>query len=644
MERDERRTRTIRWVLSVLLVALGLSVSWAWGRVARLAELPAAPSAPQETVLYAAWQPAEAAQAVLFHSMDGGATWQPMELPMDAAPVVWADDGGQRVAVALDDGSLLRSEDRGKSWTSVPVNLPILSLVWDSTGNLYLGTDRQGIHRFASDGRLTALDTGRTGTTAGVELASAPIAGLSLVEGRLFAATPNVLFCTDDGGGNWIQSQPVPGLVSTLVALDRQTVYVGTQVEGVYRSVDAGQTWQPAFEGLGLAAGQMVKVTALKADPAVPGVLYAAADYVVGGTEVYGSAAGTFVTLDNGSLWQPLAGPAFPDARPASSLVVLPDRPLSVEAVTAAGLQEYLPDVPGALAALQDGTPQVRANAARLLGLARSQEASQALVGALADPDPAVSLAAAQALGQIDDPATVNSLLVALDHPDLQVRLGAARALGVMRVEAAVDPLRAMLVNGGELEVGVAAEALGHIGGPAATDALLTALQDPGPTSRWHAAMAALEAMGEPAVGPLVKMLDGDKVYARRSAAEALGWIGSPSATQALVRALKDRDATMRSQTAWALGEIGDPTAQAALERIQARDPEPEVQAAARQALSQLSEAPATASRWPAFWARALRQLQPMRWLILGSSLVGAVWLSLGGRQLSPALLWQRRR
>jgi len=648
MERNTKRTRAIRWVLSVLLVALGLTVSWAWGRVARLAELPATPPAPQETVLYAVWQAANGAQPALFQSSDAGATWQPMKLLASAAPVVWADDGGRRVAVVTNDGSLLVSEDQAKSWTSVPMTQPILSLAWDSAGSLYLGTDQQGIYQFTPDGELKALGAGRAVTTAGSGLASAPILGvpiaeLSWADGRLFAATPTALFYTDDGGGSWIRSQPVPGLVTTLVALDRQTVYAGTQLEGVYRSVDAGESWQPAWEGLGLAAGQSVQVTALKADPTAPGVLYAAVDYVVGSTEVYGSAGGAFVTLDYGSLWQPLAGPAFPDARTASSLVILPDRPLSVEAVTATGMQEYVPDVPGALATLQKGSPQARANAARLLGLARSREASQALVAALADPDPTVSLAAAQALGKIDDPATVNSLLVALEHPDLQVRLGAARALGLMRIEAAVEPLRAMLASGEELEVGVAAEALGHIGGSAATDALLTAIQDPSPTSRWHAAMAALEKMGEPAVGPLVEMLDSDKVYARRNAAEALGWIGSPSATQALVRALRDQDPSMRRQATWALGEIGDPGARAALERIQARDPVAEVRAAAGQALSQLGETPAMAARWPASWAPALLHLQPMRWIILGLSLAGAAWLSLGRRQLLPVPVRQRR-
>jgi len=184
---------------------------------------------------------------------------------------------------------------------------------------------------------------------------------------------------------------------------------------------------------------------------------------------------------------------------------------------------------------------------------------------------------------------------------------------------------------------------LGHIGGSAATDALLTAIQDPSPTSRWHAAMAALEKMGEPAVGPLVEMLDSDKVYARRNAAEALGWIGSPSATQALVRALRDQDPSMRRQATWALGEIGDPGARAALERSQARDPVAEVRAAAGQALSQLGETPAVAARWPASWAPALLHLQPMRWIILGLSLAGAAWLSLGRRQLLPVPVRQRR-
>jgi HEAT repeat protein len=502
---------------------------------------------------------------------------------------IWADDGGKRLAVATDDGSLLRSDDRGDHWVVAAADLPILSLTWSEDGSLYVGTNSQGVYRLASDGTVTDI-----ATTQG-ELASTPVVGLSQAEGRLFAATPTVLFHTD--GATWTRSMPLPDRVTTVVAAGRETVYVGTATSGVYRSVDAGQTWQPAWEGLGLAAGQMVRITALRADPQEPDLLYAAIDYLVGSTHVQASAAGTFKTLDGGTSWQPLAGPVFPEAEHASSLVLIPGRPLYVHAVTDGGLQSYTPDVTGTLAALESADPRARAAAARELSAARPLGVWSELLAALDDPEPAVGLAASQALGHINDPASVSSLLSALQHPDGQVRLGSAQALGMMGTEAAVEPLRAMLLNGEGLEVSVAGEALASIGSPAAIEALLVALADPEPTARWHMAMAGLEKIGEPAVGPLVEMLKGEDVHARRSAAQALGWIGSPSAAAALEDARTDTDEVVRDQAAWALSEIVDPAA---------------------------------ANQLPVTWATILDHLQPLRWLVLALSLAAAGWLAVG--------------
>jgi HEAT repeat protein len=432
----------------------------------------------------------------------------------------------------------------------------------------------------------------------------------------------------------------VPDWVTALVATNPQTVYVGTATTGLYRSTDAGETWQPAWQGLGLAAGQMVKVTALRADPQEPGLLYAAVDYVVGSTKVYPSAAGTFVTLDSGISWLPLAGPTFPTVKHAASLVIVPGKPLYVQAVTADGLQGYAPDLMRVLAALESDDPRTRATAARQLGLMRPQGVWHDLLAALDDLDPAVSLAAAQALGRINDPAAVGGLMVAIEHPSQEVRLGAARALGLMGVEVAVEPLRTMLLRGDGPEVSVAGEALGRIGSPAAIDALLAAVADPGPTARWHVSMAALEKLGEPAVGPLIAMLDSQDAHARRNAAQALGWIGSPSAVDALVHTLKgDRDATVRTQAAWALGTIGNPEARAALERAQRRDREAMVQAEAGLALTRIPEPTTTTAGWPASWAPALNRLQPVRWLMLALSLAGGAWLMLGDKRLAPVTL-----
>ena len=152
--------------------------------------------------------------------------------------------------------------------------------------------------------------------------------------------------------------------------------------------------------------------------------------------------------MDGGTSWQPLAGPAFPEAEQASGLVVAPGKPLYAQAVTAAGLQGYAPDVMGILAALESDDPKARASAARQLGIARPFGVWNELLAALDDPEPAVSLAAADALGRINDPASVPGLLIALEHPSEQIRLGSARALGIMGVEAAVEPLRAMLLRG----------------------------------------------------------------------------------------------------------------------------------------------------------------------------------------------------
>ena len=626
--------RWIRWLLSVILVVVGLSVTWAWGQVARLAEpLPTEPE-PQPYVSYAAWQPAGGDHAILYRSTDDGATWQPLALPEGATPLAWAGDGGDGVAVAMDDGTLLRSNDQGSRWAVVAEGLPALSLAWGDKGDLYLGTDSQGIYRLTADGTLAAIPT------IAQELLSSPVRHLAVVGGRLFAATPSTLYYTDEadqapGGVNWTSSQPVPEGISALAVLDRETVYLGTQTSGVYRSTDAGQTWQPANGGLGLAAGQMVKVTALRNDPEESNLLYAAVDYVVGSTEVYASAAGVFVTLDNGASWQPLAGPTFPTARQASDLVIVPGKPLYAQAATDGGLQAYEPDMAAALAAMEGIDPQAQATAARMLGLARYQGAGDVLLAALDDPDPAVGMAAADALARLDDPDTASGLLVALEHPNEQVRLQAARALGRMRVEAAVEPLRTMLLNSEGAAAVVAADALGHIGSPAAIDTLLTALAAPDGTPRWHAALAALEAMGEPAVGPLTELLAGRDLYARRNAAEALGWIGLPSATAALAGILDDASPLVREQAAWALGEIGDPAARRALERVSTGDASAAVRAAADMALVRIGERPVVGVRWPAAWAPALYRLQAVRWLVLGLSLAGAAWLAVGQRRLS---------
>jgi HEAT repeat protein len=641
MDTRKRIMKSIRWLLGLLLALVGLSMTWAWGEVAPLAGPSPSAEQPPATALYAAWQRNAGEQRTLFRSIDEGVNWIPLALPTGVAPRVWADDGGKRLAVVTGDGSVFQSNDHGDTWTAVAEGLLVSSLVWDKDGGLYLGTSGQGIYRLATDGILLDI------TTTHGELALAQVVDLSLAGGHLFAATPTVLFHTEDWGATWTKTMPLPERVTAVAASDPQTIYAGTATVGVYKSSDSGRTWQPAWDGLGLAAGQMVRVTALCADPSEPGLLYVAVDHVVGSTHVHASAAGVFVTVDGGASWEPLAGPAFPEAKQALGLVVVSGKPLYVQAVTSEGMQGYAPDLMRLVAALESDDSGIRASAARQLGLAQPLGLWNELLAALDDPDPAVSLAAADALGRIKDAAAVPGLLITIEHPSEQIRLQSARALGMMGVEAAVEPLRTMLLWGEGLEVSVAGEALGRIGGSMAIDALLVALADPQPTARWHVAMAALEEMGETAVAPLVTMLDSQDALARRNAAQALGWIGSSSATEALMRALKrDGDETVRSQAAWALGEIGDPAAWRALERAKLRDSAVEVQTAAEWALARVPVQSEAASSWTVRWVPTVSRLQPLRWLVLALSLSGAAWLIMGNESLAlqPLRLRVRHR
>ncbi len=174
MDMCQRIIKSVRRVLGVLLVVVGLSTTWAWGEVARLAGPAPVAEQPPVAALYAAWQLDGGEQPSLFRSTDEGATWLPLALPGGAAPLVWAGDGGQRVAVATGDGSILRSDDLGNTWTGAAKGLPVSSLVWDDDGGLYLGTRGQGIYRLARRWYLAGhLDDAR-GTGLGTDCGSVP--------------------------------------------------------------------------------------------------------------------------------------------------------------------------------------------------------------------------------------------------------------------------------------------------------------------------------------------------------------------------------------------------------------------------------------------------------------------------------------
>lgn len=76
------------------------------------------------------------------------------------------------------------------------------------------------------------------------------VRALAAHESRLYAGSDNGVFISEGGGKNWLPTA-LNQSVSTLT-VDGDTVYAGVWSQGVFRSDDAGLTWNPIREGLRL--------------------------------------------------------------------------------------------------------------------------------------------------------------------------------------------------------------------------------------------------------------------------------------------------------------------------------------------------------------------------------------------------------
>ncbi len=113
---------------------------------------------------------------------------------------------------------------------------------------------------------------------------------IGLIFGGIFG------FYADAFALNWKSIGPEGGTVLSF-AVDPQTpttVYAGTLNGGVFKSRDGGATWRPANRGLAAENADQtnLKVTALVVNPANPRIVYA------------GTQNGVFKSVDEGNSWQ----------------------------------------------------------------------------------------------------------------------------------------------------------------------------------------------------------------------------------------------------------------------------------------------------------------------------------------------------
>lgn len=134
---------------------------------------------------------------------------------------------------------------------------------------------------------------------------------------RLFAATDDGLYRSDDGT-DWTDcGAPEPAVTSVTASPDGRTVYAGTRPAHVYRSVDGGESWERS-ESFASFPGRDEWVNLGSVGPQVRALAVhsGAPDRVVAGVE----AAGVYVSPDRGETWERRSRGLNPDVHDLTAL------------------------------------------------------------------------------------------------------------------------------------------------------------------------------------------------------------------------------------------------------------------------------------------------------------------------------------
>lgn len=276
----------------------------------------------------------------LFRSADGGATWQPSETAGDyvsglAVSPTYADDDTVVVMTYVKGGFI--SDDGGETWRTMNGGLRFDEL---SEGNrllplrrghnIVVSPDFEGDRTIFSatwPQLIRSTDGGESWEAIQIEEPGedwSPLRQYVLAVSPRFADDGTVyagnrhgqVFRSEAGGdaGSWAELGPVDGRVRSFAIspgfADDRTLFVGS-VGGVFKSTDAGASWQPTGPGRSpLADGGEL-------DPAP--MLAMSSAFPSDGTLFAGTESGLFVTRDGGASWQEVdSGPITPDVEVAA--------------------------------------------------------------------------------------------------------------------------------------------------------------------------------------------------------------------------------------------------------------------------------------------------------------------------------------
>lgn len=212
----------------------------------------------------------------IFRSIDGGFTWEQKQFPLNRWVESIAIDpndpdliylGLSGDGAGVNTNAMVKSEDGGDTWTAVDLaggmpagfNVVSISVDPDNTQNILAA----GAQSFSNAAIAYSTDGGDTWTNKTSNLPSGkPFNSVAIGNGKLYVGGGQLfggnvmgLYESSNLGGSWTNiSGSFPNKVSNNILIDSDnplTIYVASEGDGIYKTVDGGVNWDFGATGAG---------------------------------------------------------------------------------------------------------------------------------------------------------------------------------------------------------------------------------------------------------------------------------------------------------------------------------------------------------------------------------------------------------
>jgi len=169
----------------------------------------------------------------LIESRDAGETWKPISLLGEVDFHVLRVRDRRVVGYDATSGRVLRSGDRGRTWTAGHPPEPLYDVVVDPiSADVMLAAGQSGLVVSRDGGRTWDRGSQRTGLLAWPR------------RDRLFLVDPNGrTWLSHNGGSRWRALGHIDGRPAALLAVDADSLYAATHEGVIKASTDGGVTW-----------------------------------------------------------------------------------------------------------------------------------------------------------------------------------------------------------------------------------------------------------------------------------------------------------------------------------------------------------------------------------------------------------------